>query len=324
MKQKKRRGFTLVELLVVIAIIGILIGLLLPAVQAAREAARRMQCSNHLHQLGVGLHNYLNTHSETFPMNRTGTSLQNWSALAMIAPYVEQANMYNRLDFRGYPYTTTTGSGATVDAGTNQEVAKTLIEVYQCPSDPGGVINSDGLAPTNYLFNVGSGLVNNGAISTSGSLIPDGVAYQASAVRIGDILDGTSNTVAIGESTKGLGTNLAAFVDVRRQHIRSSSFFPACNATASDNVWYGDRCDKWVSGSFPYAAMTFYLSPNSAQADCMNGSSIYARMAPRSYHPGGANILFCDGHVSFLADTLSQSVVQAMATRAGGEVTATP
>jgi prepilin-type N-terminal cleavage/methylation domain-containing protein/prepilin-type processing-associated H-X9-DG protein len=317
----KRHGFTLVELLVVIAIIGILIALLLPAVQAAREAARRMQCSNHLHQLGVGLHNYLNTHNGTFPMNRTGKTLQNWSALAMISPYVEQTNMYNRLDFRGYPYTTTTGAGTTVDAGTNQDVAKIMVDVYQCPSDPGGVINSDGLAPTNYLFNVGSGLVNNGSISVSTTgLVPDGIAYQASAVRIGDILDGTSNTVAIGESTKGLGIDLAPFRDVRRQHIRSSSFFPACNATATDNVWYGDRCDKWVSGSYPYAAMTFYYPPNSTQADCMNGMSTQARMAPRSYHPGGANNLFCDGHVAFLADTLNQSTIQALASRASGEV----
>jgi len=321
----RRHAFTLVELLVVIAIIGILIALLLPAVQAAREAARRMQCSNHLHQLGLGLHNYLNTTNSVFPMNRTGTTLQNWSALAMIAPYVEQANMYNRLDFRGYPYTTTTGSGTTADAGTNQEVAKTLVSVYQCPSDPGGVINSDGLAPTNYLFNVGSGLVNNGSISVSSTgLVPDGVAYQASAVRMADILDGTSNTIAIGESTKGLGQNLVAFQDVRKQHIRSSSFFPACNATASDNVWYGDRCDKWVSGSFPYAAMTFYLSPNSKQADCMNGQSTSARMGPRSYHAGGANVAFCDGHVSFIADTITQTLMQAMATRAGGEVVTVP
>lgn len=320
----KRHGFTLVELLVVIAIIGILVALLLPAVQAAREAARRMQCSNHLRQLGLALHNYLDTHRETFPMNRTGKTAQNWSALSMISPYVEQANLYNRLDFSGYPYTVTIGTGVTYDAGTNHEVAKIVVSVFLCPSDPGGVIDVDGLAPTNYLFNVGSGLVNRGSISIDATtgLGPDGIAFQASRVRLADLIDGTSNTVAIGESTKGIGGGLAPYQgNVKRQHIRSTPIFNSgCNATAADNVWYGDRCDKWISGSYPYAAMTFFLPPNSKQADCLNGNATSALMGPRSHHSGGVNTLFCDGHATFLANTLEQSVMQALATRAGGEV----
>jgi prepilin-type N-terminal cleavage/methylation domain-containing protein/prepilin-type processing-associated H-X9-DG protein len=318
----KRTGFTLVELLVVIAIIGILVSLLLPAVQAAREAARRMECSNHLHQLGIALHNYLDTHRERFPMNRTGKTAQNWSALSMISPYVEQANLYDRLDFSGYPYTTTIGTGVTYDAGPNQAIAKIVVKVFLCPSDPGGVISPDGLAPTNYLFNVGSGLVNSGSISvnTTTGQGSDGVAFQASSIRLADVIDGTSNTVAIGESTKGLGTDLAPFQNVKKQHIRSSSFFPSCNATAANNVWYGDRCDKWVSGSYPYAAMTFFYPPNSQRADCLSGNATQALMGPRSYHPGGAQSLFCDGHVSFLADTLDANVIRALASRASGEV----
>lgn len=317
----KRHAFTLVELLVVIAIIGILVGLLLPAVQAAREAARRMQCGNNLHQLGMALHNYHDTH-KAFPMNRTGKTAQNWSALAMISPFVEQQSIFNSLDFSGYPYTVTIGTGTTYDAGPNQNVAKTVVNLFLCPSDPGGIISPDGLAPTNYLFNVGSGLVNNGSISVNATTGegPDGIAYQASGVRLADVVDGTSNTVAIGESTKGLGIDLAPFQDVRRQHIRSSAFFPACNATAADNVWYGDRCDKWISGSYPFAAMTFFLPPNSPRADCLNGNATSARMGPRSYHSGGANVVFCDGHTSLLADSLDQSVMQALATRAGAEV----
>ena len=66
--------------------------------------------------------------------------------------------------------------------------------------------------------------------------------------------------------------------------------------------------------------MTFFLPPNSTRADCLNGNATSARMGPRSYHSGGANILFCDGHTSLLANTLEQSVMQALATRGGGEV----
>ncbi len=321
----RRRAFTLVELLVVIAIIGILIALLLPAVQAAREAARRMTCSNNLHQLGIAVHNYLDTH-KAFPMNRTGKTLHNWSAMSMLAPYVEQANMHNMLDFSAYPYTAVTGAGTVADGSVNLPAARTVVAVFLCPSDPVGVTDPDGMAPTNYMFNVGSGLVSNGSILvTTAGLVPDGVAYQASGVRLAEIVDGTSNTLAIGESTKGMGGGLAPYAgDVKRQHIRSSSFFPACNATASDNVWYGDRGDKWISGSFPYAAMTFYYPPNSTQADCMNGMSTQARMAPRSYHPGGANVLFCDGHVDLLSNTLSADILRAMASRAGGEVVQVP
>ena len=106
--RRSLRGFTLIELLVVIAIIAILIALLLPAVQQAREAARRSQCKNNLHQLGIALHNYADAH-RCFPMNRTGRTYYNWSGLAMLAPFIEEANLYNSLDFNQAPYTVSFG-----------------------------------------------------------------------------------------------------------------------------------------------------------------------------------------------------------------------
>src|SRR5213593_3444408 len=98
MKTRIHRGFTLIELLVVIAIIAVLIALLLPAVQAAREAARRAQCVNNLKQIGIGLHNYAST-VDSFPWGDGPDQWNQWSALALMLPYMEQSAMYNAINF---------------------------------------------------------------------------------------------------------------------------------------------------------------------------------------------------------------------------------
>jgi prepilin-type N-terminal cleavage/methylation domain-containing protein len=138
MNARLRRGFTLIELLVVIAIIGVLIALLLPAVQSAREAARRSQCTNHLKQIGVSLHNY-HTATDVFPMGgsrnlRTATNYDDWtcwSAQGMLLPYLEQMPLYNAANFFFAPE----GDGATSDA-INRTVHNTIINSFLCPSDP--------------------------------------------------------------------------------------------------------------------------------------------------------------------------------------------
>lgn len=136
------RGFTLIELLVVIAIIAILVALLLPAVQQAREAARRTQCKNNLHQLGIAMHNYHDVFKQ-FPMTvfpTTGT--YNWSDgsrgsyLVRLLPFIEQDNLYNALDFTlAGPAWGLTNFEGQVDAN-GKLYRHYAIPAYMCPSDP--------------------------------------------------------------------------------------------------------------------------------------------------------------------------------------------
>ena len=161
-----RKAFTLVELLVVIAIIGVLVGLLLPAVQAAREAARRMQCSNHLKQIGIAIHNYHDAFRSTpthFTTAGTSSGVPTsgfYSWLAMILPFVEQQNLYNSIDFRialadrsNYGNSGNFTNYTISPSHPNAAAAATLIPGFLCPSDPAGSVRVHGnerLAPGSF------------------------------------------------------------------------------------------------------------------------------------------------------------------------------
>jgi len=191
LRREKQHGFTLVELLVVIAIIGILIALLLPAVQSAREAARRSSCKNNLKQIGLGLHNYLDS-NRCFPSSfciRPGTVLTgnngSWSIHGRLLPYLEQTSAYDqvRLDISW-------------DAQLATGVPQLRIPTYVCPSDPNDTVriknDAPYIYPQTYGFNFGTWLVYNPATNRGG----DGAFYVNSRTRPADIRDGLSNTLA--------------------------------------------------------------------------------------------------------------------------------
>ncbi len=183
--RRKLAGFTLVELLVVLAIIGILIGLLLPAVQAVREAARRMQCQNHLRQIGLALHNYHAAFRkfppgaiEVRPEVRNGKQLA-WSAFVL--PFLGEPAIYGQVDFN-YPF----------DHARNAAAAQTPIETYLCPSTPRATPHRLGFGATDY-----GGIYGERIFSRNHP--PRGVMIHDRAIRFRDITDGTATTLAVAE-----------------------------------------------------------------------------------------------------------------------------
>jgi len=186
----RKRAFTLIELLVVIAIIAVLIGLLLPAVQKVREAAARMQCQNNLKQIGLAIHNYASANSSAMPFElyyrgADPTGVTWYPFYFTLLPYIEQNNIYTRAN----------GSGA----GWGNGNASTVIKTYICPSDPSpnaGLANvggGNGWAVTSYAPNYYMWSTSNNWDSVN-QAAEDGPKYN-----IGNIPDGTSNTIALVE-----------------------------------------------------------------------------------------------------------------------------
>jgi len=304
----RRQGFTLVELLVVIAIIGILVGLLLPAVQAAREAARRMSCSNNIRQLGLALHNYEGVHRKLpFGWNTHGTF---WSA--MILPFMEQTNLYNTLQF------TEVGPGNWDSGSANTAACQTVISAFRCPSMGAPErINYNGIpnrVPVAYRANGGNEVSSD---DSSTRQIPNsksfemtklnGLFYGCSAVEFGQIYDGLSNTVMLGESQ----------TDPEFSKDGQGMDFWAIGGPQVDPC----DCNGGSGGSeFTEAAGSFLVRPNVRLRDPRTHGTVM-EVAFGSWHPGGIIMFaFADNSVRSIADTIDIQTYQAFGSRNGKEV----
>lgn len=327
LRQGQRRGFTLVELLVVIAIIGILVALLLPAVQAAREAARRMSCSNNLKQLGIAIHNYHDTF-KVFPASFDGSLNQgriSFSWIVHTLPFFEQGPLYDRFDFSKDP------TNKFIDNPQNRPLRDIVVATLQCPSNPHPAKLASNRGQLDYNWTSGWGV--NGARtdyvgnmgfvwtgwrdcagtsqpvgSSSGAPWTDpnqdiatinegGVFWFNGATRIAQIIDGTSNTVAVMEDHNWAG------------------------ATPGNAPLKGDFnfSGMWVA---PMGAINTIDSAVNAFPRIGNG--INGNHDPRctnwsSAHPGGAMATLADGSVRFVSETTDMGVMRAVATRQGGE-----
>jgi len=316
---KRRNAFTLVELLVVIAIIGILIALLLPAVQAAREAARRAQCNNNLKQMGLALHNYHDSYKKFPPGNMSGLVFSGISIHARLLPYLEQKNVQDLINF-GVPY----------NDPTNDMARLSPVSLFLCPSD-----NNLELPPllggsNNYYANQGSQILfglspTNTADPNFGMPNPDGVFFRDSSTSFASLLDGSSQTACFSEKICGDANN---GISTPESDTYRPGTFPAtpdqalldCRAVnVADLTMQGvsNVGAPWIYG---YHSTTFYFHvapPN--ELSCMYPPGRIMTTAG-SRHPGGVNMLLCDGSVRFVAETINLAIWRGLGTRKGKEV----
>ncbi len=285
------RGYTLVETLVSIAIIGVLAALLLPAVQRARESARRAQCQSQLHQIGLALHHYHDA-IKTFPPGMCWPNRTFWTGYLL--PYIEQTTLKDTTDF-----------DQVWDAGDNALACSTYLPIYRCPSSTAPEhLTAQGITdrvPCDYVAcTSGTATRESGPPPLAGDDKSDGMFYVNSGTRLADLVDGTSTTIAVGETM---------FI---------------YRAFGPDHYGLNQFLDHWYIGTLEG------LGNEISEAMGSTGVAISSykldvfvdekELAFSSHHPGGVQVVFADGGVTFVGETIDRDTWSAMGTRHGGDI----
>lgn len=338
-RSKRRRGFTLIELLVVIAIIAILVALLLPAVQQAREAARRSQCKSNLKQFGIALHNYHDVNSvlPRFVLGSihdgNGDGWRSFSAHAMLLPYVDQAPLYESINF---------DINACCNGPNNDALLNNVkIAAFRCPSDSPP---SNMGAPNNYAVCMGP---NFGFSADVNQGQQNGAFNRHQVVNFAAITDGTSNVIAASEL---ITTDQGGAPGSQEELSRVRNGQSITNEYANPRAWprggtpaiteadvtgwatagagitsiNGNRVgDKWFHGEPMRTAFNTLLTPNSTYPNVSfhcsgchyDGGGLFGA---RSKHTGGVHALLCDGAVRFISENIDWTTYQALGGRNDG------
>jgi prepilin-type N-terminal cleavage/methylation domain-containing protein len=313
----RRGAFTLVELLVVIAIIAVLIGLLLPAVQAAREAARRMSCANHLRQLVLATHLYESRHKVLPPGSRLNEARRqvgvSWRAIVLDG--IEESALQEFV-------------GIQDNGGYANAYPTHVPDVFVCPSSPERPTNNGAFDPatpatlqldrgwSSYAGVNGSGATSEGVWDLTntfnGDLYIDGVFYPGSEVRLSQVTDGTSQTLAFGERVYGV-TRWDPLIDgaIWDGPPGPTRRIEEVKSIATKNVRYPINGDPNQFG---------YYGPDTTAPPGANKSLKINDFYFGSHHPGGAHFAMTDASVQFLRDDIDINLYRALGSRNGGEV----
>lgn len=347
---RRRSGFTLIELLVVIAIISVLASLLLPAVQNARESARRTQCMNHLKQMGLALQEYHASYG-SFPIGAVfaespgsdhDPEVRGSSFFVAIMPWIDQGNAYKRL----IAETPAGVAGVGYPGNPNGPVLNDLyVPLYWCPSaSMSEYIPSSAGLPANLMtttyIGISGAAFRNGAVNPDAEVVGDcgpnsqailgrnGVLVENAAIKMRDISDGSSNTLVMAEQSSAeyskvvISGGTPTVELVRDETIRSSYFGSVWGGTTLRNVPIAGG--PTTSCHFVYNISTVRFgvnlngaAPGDSDATVVSGG---AHTPIMSAHPGGANVLFADGGVRFLMESLDFGVLMAISDRADGTI----
>lgn len=286
-------GFTLLEILIVVTILALLIALILPAVQASREAARKTDCANNLRQMGIAINTYENDYG-CFPLGNAGRGL---SMHVSILPYMEDAPLFNSINFK----------------------TQDIVYISSCNDTSLNTTKSDFLCPSDTYVNYSNDRHNNCYVGNNGTKInkyghiDDGIFLGGrKTINPASILDGLSHTAGLTEWSRASSLyNTSSFIS------DEDSLSSTCKNIDRNNI-VGIKTSTWSIGSLGNTLYDHIM--NIGENSCLNSNDISGgAWTAGGNHPDGANVLFMDSHVIFIKKTIDISIWRSIGTRSGGE-----